>query len=129
MLGFVGGRFIRLLVTLAAIVTVVFFATRLTGDAVNFLMPEGLDAQSRAELTAYFGLDRPILEQYFLYWRSLLEGNPGLSLYERRPVLDIFAERVGPSALLLLSTLAVTVLIGVPFGILAAIWRQKLRGS
>jgi peptide/nickel transport system permease protein len=107
----------------------VFVATRLTGDAINFLMPEGLDAASRRELAAYLGLDRPIPEQYLLYWRSLLEGNPGLSLFQRRPVLEIFSERWLHSAALLLSTMTVTVVVGVPFGILAAIWRQRLRGK
>ena len=106
-----------------------FVATRLTGDAINFLMPEGLDAASRAQLASYLGLDRPIPEQYLLYWRSLLEGNPGLSLFQRRSVLEIFSERWLQSAALLLSTMTVTVLVGVPFGILAAIWRQRLSGK
>jgi peptide/nickel transport system permease protein len=120
---------VRLIITLWAIVSIVFFATRITGDAINFLMPEGLDAVSRQEMIAYWGLDRPLLDQYFLFWRSLFEGNLGLSLMERRSVGVIFEERLWQSASLLLATLAVTILVGVPFGILAAIWRQSTRGA
>jgi peptide/nickel transport system permease protein len=129
MLEYAAWRLLRLLFTIWAIVSIVFVATRLTGDAINFLMPEGLDAASRAQLASYLGLDRPIPEQYLLYWRSLLEGNPGLSLFQRRSVLEIFSERWLQSAALLLSTMTVTVLVGVPFGILAAIWRQRLSGK
>ena len=128
-LEFFAGRMLRLVVTLWAIVTVVFFATRMTGDAINFLMPEGLDAQSRAEVVAYWGLDQPVLDQYLLFWRSLFEGNLGLGLIERRSVGLIFAERLWQSASLLLSTLCLTIAVGVPFGILAAIWRQRTRGA
>jgi peptide/nickel transport system permease protein len=128
-LDYVVGRLLRLVITVWAIVSIVFFATRLTGDAINFLMPEGLDAQSRALYTAYLGLDRPILDQYFLYWRSLLEGNPGLSLAQRRSVVEIFSERWGQSAALLLSTMCLTIIVGVPLGIFTAIWREKLRGK
>jgi peptide/nickel transport system permease protein len=120
---------VRLVITLWAIVSIVFFATRITGDAINFLMPEGLDAVSRQEMIAYWGLDRPLLDQYFLFWRSLFEGNLGLSLMERRSVGVIFEERLWQSASLLLATLAVTIIVGVPFGILAAIWRQSTRGA
>jgi peptide/nickel transport system permease protein len=129
MVEYIVRRLLRLFITVWAIITIVFFATRLTGNAIDFLMPEGLDAQSRAQLMAYLGLDQPMLDQYLLYWRSLLEGNPGLSLFQRRPVVEIFSERWLHSAALLLSTMTVTVLVGVPFGILAAIWRQKLRGK
>ena len=48
---------------------------------------------------------------------------------ERRPVATIFAERVWRSASLLLATLTLTIAVGVPLGILAAIWRRQLRGS
>lgn len=119
----------RMLVTIWAIATIVFLATRATGNPIDFLMPEGLDAQSRAEMIAYFGLDQPLLTQYFDFWRSVFEGKFGLGLMERRPVSTIFAERVGRSLSLLLATLTVTVSVGVPLGILAAIWRRSAIGN
>jgi len=129
MVEYLGRRFVRMLVTLWVITTAVFLATRMTGNPIDFLMPEGLDAQSRAEMITYFGLDQPILSQYLSFWKSLFEGEFGLGLMERRPVTDIFAERLWRSLALLSATLAVTVGIGVPLGVTAAVWRNTALGN
>ena len=119
----------RTFVTLWVIATLVFFAVRLTGHPIDFLMPEGLDAESRAIMIAYFGLDRPVLEQYALFWRSLFDGELGLGLLERRSVAVIFGERIGHSLSLLVASLLVTIGIGVPVGIAAALWRKSALGN
>jgi glutathione transport system permease protein len=119
----------RILITLWVIATAVFLATRATGNPIDFLMPEGLDAQSRAAMIAYFGLDQPLLTQYFDFWKSLFQGEFGLGLMERRSVALIFSERVGRSLSLLLATLAVTIAIGVPLGVAAAVWRKSALGN
>ena len=129
MVEFLSLRLLRMAITLWAIVSVVFLATRLTGNPIDFLMPEGLDAVSRREMIAYWGLDRSVLEQYLLFWRSLLSGDFGLGLMERRPVATIFTERLWQSASLLIATLSLTISVGVPAGILAAVWRGQARGS
>lgn len=129
MLAFLSGRLLRMTITLWVIVTAVFLATRATGNPIDFLMPEGLDAESRRDMIAYFGLDRPLLEQYVLFWRALAEGEFGLGLMERRSVATIFAERLGQSLGLLSATLAVTILVGIPLGVLAALWRKSWRGN
>ena len=113
MINYLGTRFSRMLLTLWVIATAVFLATRMTGNPIDFLMPEGLDAQSRAEMIAYFGLDKPLLSQYVSFWKSLMEGEFGLGLMERRSVAVIFGERVWRSVSLLSATLAVTVGVGV----------------
>lgn len=129
MAGLLGGRLVRMLGTLWLVVTVVFLATRLTGNPIDYLMPEGLDREGRAAMMAYWGLDRPIVEQYALFWRALLTGEFGLGLMERRPVNVIFAERVGRSAALLLATMALTVVVGVAAGVAGAVWRGRAAGG
>lgn len=125
----VAWRTVRGLITLWVIVSAVFFATRLTGNPIDFLMPEGLDQSSRAAMIAYFGLDRPVLEQYGLFWHALFQGEFGLGLLERRPVDAIFAERAWRSVSLLAACLAVTIAVGVPLGVLAALERRSATGS
>lgn len=122
-------RVLRLLVTLWVIVSVVFLTTRLTGNPIDYLMPEGMDAEGRAAMIAYWGLDGPIVDQYLLFWRGLVQGEFGLGLMERRPVLEIFSERMGRSVGLLSLALLATVCIGVPLGVLAAIWRERAVGG
>ncbi|KAF0231190.1 MAG: glutathione transport system permease [Beijerinckiaceae bacterium] len=129
MLEYLAGRFGRMLVTLWVITTVVFLATRVTGNPIDFLMPEGLDPQSRDAMIAYFGLDQPLWTQYSNFWKSLVEGEFGLGLMERRSVAVIFGERVWRSVSLLAATLVVTVGVGVPLGIVSAVWRNTSLGN
>lgn len=119
----------RMVLTVWLIASLVFFATRLTGNPIDFLMPEGLDAESRQLMIGYFGLDRPIAEQYWHFFRAFYDGEFGLGLLERRPVADIFAERISASLSLLIATLFVTISLGVPLGVLAAMWRKSALGS
>ncbi len=123
------GRLLRVAVTLWVIGTVVFFATRLTGNPIDFLMPEGLDATSRKAMIAYWELDRSYAEQYWRFWSALLRGEFGIGIAERRPVSTIMGERVWQSASLLLSSITFTIIIGIPLGILSALWRQTIRGT
>lgn len=126
---FLPRRLLRMAVTLWVIVTCVFMATRLTGNPIDYLMPEGLDAEGRAAMIAYWGLDRDPFDQYILFWRSLVQGEFGLGLMERRPVTVIFGERMGRSLALLALTMTATIAIGVPLGVLTAVWRERRLGS
>ncbi len=119
----------KMAITLFVIVTVVFFATRLSGNPVDIFIGEGMTSEDRALLIAYFGLDAPWWEQYLRYLRSIVAGEFGLSFLERRPVSVIVAERVGPSLQLLGSALALTLAVSIPLGIVAAIWRRSWVGS
>ena len=129
MLDYLLARFGRMLITLWVIATIVFLATRATGNPIDYLMPEGLDAESRKAMITYFGLDQPLMTQYLSFWKSLWDGEFGLGLMERRSVALIFGERVWRSVSLLLATLAVTVIVGVPLGILSAVWRKTIIGN
>ena len=126
---FLPRRLLRMAVTLWVIVTCVFMATRLTGNPIDYLMPEGLDAEGRAAMIAYWGLNRDPFDQYILFWRSLVQGEFGLGLMERRPVTVIFGERMGRSLALLTLTMTATIAIGVPLGVLTAVWRERRLGS
>lgn len=119
----------KMVMTLFVIITVVFFATRLTGSPLETFVGEGLTAEDRAVMIDYFGLNGSIWEQYLRYLRGVVEGNFGLSFLERRPVAEIVAERVWPSLQLLLASLALTLCVALPLGVLAAIYRSSWIGS
>ena len=86
MVEYLAARLGRMLITLWVIATTVFLATRATGNPIDFLMPEGMDPESRKAMIAYFGLDQPLLTQYLDFWKSLYDGEFGLGLMERRSV-------------------------------------------
>ncbi|CUH65072.1 Glutathione transport system permease protein GsiC [Thalassovita gelatinovora] len=119
----------RMGVTFLVIVTIVFFATRLSGNAVDFVIGEGMTTEDRDLLIQYYELDRPVLTQYFAFLRSFTDGQFGLSFIERRPVADMVLERIWPSTQLLLCAVTLTLLVSIPLGIVAAIWRKSWIGS
>ena len=129
MLSYALRTLIRMLLTFLAIVTIVFFATRLSGNAIDFVIGEGITTEDRDLLIKYYELDRPILTQYFAFLRSFTDGQFGLSFIERRPVSEIVMERIWPSTQLLLSAIGLTLLVSIPLGIAAAIWRKSWIGS
>ncbi|MCB9948041.1 MAG: ABC transporter permease [Rhodospirillaceae bacterium] len=116
-------------ITIFVIVTAVFFATRLSGNAIDFIIGEGITQEDRRILTVYYGLDASVWEQYWRYLGSFLDGQFGLSFHERRPVSAIFAERLGPTARLLACSILFTVAVSLPLGILGAVYRKSWIGS
>ena len=116
------------LITLIVVFTAVFVGTRLSGNTLDYLFPNGLDESVRAELTVYFGLDGSITEQYIKFWKGLLQGNLGISLFEMRPVTEIYSERIGNTLTLFIS-LFFSLVIGLPLGIFAAVKRGTRSAS
>ncbi|MEP7060023.1 MAG: ABC transporter permease [Actinomycetota bacterium] len=108
--------------TLAAVVTFNFLLFRvLPGDPVTLYARSGhLTPQAAAQLRSLFGLDKPLVEQFWIYVRGLVHGDLGFSQAYHRPVADIIAERLVNTLLLVgLATLLV-VGIGVAMGVVSA---------
>ncbi len=80
----------------------------------------------RANMEAKYGLDKPLFEQYITYMNNLLHGDFGISFkYKGRSVNEIIATGFPVSAALGLSACAVGLILGIIFGILAAVKRGK----
>jgi peptide/nickel transport system permease protein len=78
-------------------------------------------AQARAEL----GLDRPLPLQYFSWLGHALTGDLGYSVANHRPVVDLIAERIGPTLELMGLALLLGLVIALPLGVLAAVRRNS----
>ncbi|OWU86155.1 ABC transporter permease [Oceanicola sp. 22II-s10i] len=120
---------VKAVVTIFAIVSVTFIATRMSGNPIDTFLGDGLTAEGREELIRYFQLDRSLGEQYLAFLRGALSGEFGLSFVDRRPVTEVVAERLWPSAQLLLASVVFTILVSIPLGVLAAIYRKSWVGS
>lgn len=119
----------RMVLTFFVIVTLVFFATRFSGSPMDMVIGEGMSVEDRAIMIRYYELDRPIWDQYRAFLGAFVDGQFGLSFIERRPVAEMVAERLWPSAQLLISATLVTLLVAIPLGIIAAVWRKSWVGS
>ena len=119
-------RTLGAIATLCVVIGAVFFATRLSGNAADYLLPPGVDGQTRQAMIAQMGLDQSLLTQFWHYLRGLASGDMGNSLFERRPVLDIYAERLPNTLALFACGLTIAVSLGLPLGLLAALNRGKM---
>src|SRR6202035_2455124 len=110
--------------TLLVIITASFFIVRLAPGG-PFDQEQTLSPQVRANLDAAYGLDRPIAIQYCRYLRALAHGDFGPSFRQRDfSVTDLIAQGLPVSGALGITAIALAILIGIPLGIAAAVWKQ-----
>ena len=116
------GRIFQALLGLIFITTLIFFLVRLTGDPARILMSDFAPIELRQELAERLGLDRPLHEQYVSYMGGLLTLDLGRS-FNGEPVIDVLLERLPATASLALAALGVAIALGLPLGILSAVYR------
>jgi peptide/nickel transport system permease protein len=125
-LGFIGRRLLHSLFVLWAVVTILFLMFRLMpGNPLAAYIHEQMTDEMQQQLLRQFGLDRPLLEQYFIYLGNLVRGELGLSFHRREPVLDIILS-VLPNTLILTFT---GFLFAYAFGILVGAYLAWKRGT
>jgi ABC-type dipeptide/oligopeptide/nickel transport system permease component len=109
------------LLTLFGIVTVVFFLVRiLPGDAAVLRAGPYADAKRIAQVRVQYGLDRPLVEQYWTYLVGVLHGNFGTSTLSGGSVTYELMGRMPASLEIGLYAVLIACLIGIPVGVLAA---------
>src|SRR2546428_887757 len=91
------------------------------GDPVSaFIGDVPVPPEYVAELRQRLGLDRSLIEQFYLYLMQLLRADFGYSFFYNQPVLSIILERVPATALLMTTGLVSATLLGVTLGVVAA---------
>jgi peptide/nickel transport system permease protein len=118
---------VRGLLTLFAVSIIVFGLARLTGDPLDVLAPVDMGAEDQAALAAKWGLDKPLPQQYLTFIGSAFQGDFGPSFqFPDESAGTVIAERLPRSLQLGVIGLLLTILIGVPLGILSAVRRGSL---
>ncbi|MGK0367874.1 MAG: dipeptide transport system permease protein [Thermoproteota archaeon] len=96
------------------------------GDPVLLLLGErGASPELYAKMQANLGLDKPVLTQYGLFIKNMLQGDFGTSVVSKQPVLTEFMDRFPATLELGFTALLFAILLGIPCGIFAAINRNK----
>jgi len=99
----------------------IFLFVRVTGDPTTLLLEPGASEEDIVNMRHQFGLDQPLWVQYGLFVKSFLTGDFGNSFYYRSPVVDLYFERLPNSLLLASVAMVLSLLIGIPSGVLAAV--------
>ncbi len=119
MLGFVIQRFLQAAVVMAVMSVIVFFGVYAIGNPVDIVIPPDATEEIRQAAIRRLGLDRPLLEQYWIFVTNLVQGDFGRSFVYNIPVLELIGGRLPATLeLVLISVISATVL-GVSLGIYA----------
>lgn len=125
MLRIILSRLFQTIVVVFLLVTFTFFAVRsIPGNP--FASEKATSPEEQAALEAYYGLDRPLPIQYLNYWKNISKGDFGDSLAMKgRKVSTLISEAFPVSLKLGLLSLFLGMLIGIPLGIIAALFHNR----
>jgi peptide/nickel transport system permease protein len=114
-------RLLALIPVALVVATVAFVLIHLApGDPAAIIAGPDAPADDVAHIRRTLGLEQPLYLQLARWYGRLLQGDLGQSIFLRKPVLDAIIDRAEPTLLLTLSAMAVSILIGVPAGVLSA---------
>lgn len=127
MLAYIGRRLIYSVIMLLLVSFVSFLIIELPpGDYLTQKLEElqargDRSAENRIEeYRARYGLDKPLLERYWIWISNFIQGDFGESFEFERPVAELLGQRLGMTVVLALSTLVVTWAIAIPVGVYSA---------
>jgi peptide/nickel transport system permease protein len=119
-------RFLTIVPVLIGVSLIVFSFTHLIpGDPAVAMLGERATPQRVAEVRTQLGLDKPLYTQYFIYVDKVLHGDLGASILRGDPVLRDLIRRFPATVELALSAILIAIAVGVPMGIISAVWRNS----
>lgn len=124
-LRFVLTKVLRALLTLWIVVTFAFVIMHASGDPIEIMLGDQAEQDVIDHYKELYGLDRPMHEQYYRYVLGILQGDLGYSLSDQRPVTELLAEAIPATLELGLTALVISMVVGIPLGIIAALNRNK----
>ena len=121
--GFLLRRLVYALGLVLAVLILNFMLIRLApGDPTETLAGQmgGMTEEIRTELRTAYGLDLPMTQQLVIYVGRILRGDLGHSCFFNLPVTQLILDRMPATILLLLASMAISVVIGTTLGVLAS---------
>ena len=106
-------RLITTAVTLIGVAVIVFFVIRVVpGNPIAMMLPPGATEEDIARLTARYGLDKSLLEQFLIWCQGVMQGDFGTSITTNQPVLSLVLGRLPATLELSIMALVMAVILG-----------------
>jgi ABC-type dipeptide/oligopeptide/nickel transport system permease component len=109
------------LISLVLLSMTIFCLVRLAGDPAVLMADPGAREEDLQAIREEFGLTKPWPVQYAIFVKNIVRGDFGKSIYYRVPVLELYLQRLPASLLLASVAMIISLLIGIPVGILSAV--------
>ncbi len=112
--------------TLAGLVVIVFLISNvIPTDPVRVLLGENATAAQIETMRHKLGYDQPLAVQLVRHFRDVLSGDLGVSIYTQRPISEDLTERLPATLELTLVAIALSIVIGIPLGVMSALRRNS----
>lgn len=108
-------------ICLIAVTIIVFLLTHLSGDPAILMAPPDASAEDIQKMREVMGLTKPLYVQYGIFISDILNGHFGKSFKWDKPCLEVWLDRFPNTLLLAGASMAFTLLLGLPVGILSAV--------
>jgi peptide/nickel transport system permease protein len=113
------------LLTMAAMAFIAFALLHLLGDPIENMAGQEVSAEDKERLREAFGMNASVPQRFAEFVFGLLQGDLGRSLQYRRPVVDLFAERLPATMELVLVAAFVSIVLGVALGVWVSIRKES----
>lgn len=122
MIGYIAKRLALLVPVMLGVSTLVFASLYLTpGDPVTAIVGDApISAETRAQLRAQFGFDRPLYEQYGAFLRRTIQGDLGYSFRSQRPITELITQNLPNTLQLMAAATLIAIVVGTIVGTIAA---------
>ena len=127
MLKYILKKILLAIPVLLGITIIDFLLMNLAGSPIDMMTGPKVTESMKALRAAAWGLDQPIWKQYLGWLAEILQGNLGYSYKSYQPVADMIGSHIGPTLLLMGSSLLLGLLIAIPAGIYSAVHRYQKR--
>jgi peptide/nickel transport system permease protein len=129
MLIFLTRRVLQSVLVLLVMSLLVFLGVYAIGNPVDILISPDANQAERLKIIAAFGLDQPLWRQYLLFLQNAAAGNLGRSFAFATPALGLILERFPATMELAVSAMLLSVLVGIPLGLLAGLRPHGVTGK
>jgi ABC-type dipeptide/oligopeptide/nickel transport system permease component len=103
-----------------------FILLRMSGDVAIAIAGEGAQAADIELVRKTYGLDRPLIVQYADWLGQAATGHLGESLYFKSPVIGLISDKIGTTIILSITSLLFALAVGIPLGVLSAVYQGGL---
>jgi len=126
MRAYLAARLLSLIPVLLVVAVVIFLLIRLTpGDPARVLAGEDATPEQVRLLRRDMGLEGPLPTQFVLWFGRAVQGDLGRSLFNRFPVRRVIGQHIGPTLMLSAMAITVALCIGIPLGVVSAVYRNS----
>jgi peptide/nickel transport system permease protein len=119
---YIAVRVLQSLLAVLVMSVIVFGLARISGNPIDVMLPIEAEEEDYARLTKYWGLDKPLHQQYVVFVTKAIQGDFGQSLkYQGKSAMGLVVERLPATLELAGFALLISVILAVPIGVLAAV--------